>query len=139
MNGYWNRITETKEIIQKDGWLKTGDLGHLDKDGRLYISAGRKKDIIIRAGENISPLAIENALMNHPAPAEVAAVGLTDDRLGEKVKVCIVLREGVDATEKELKEFCRKNLPAFMTPDLIEFHESFPKTATGKIIKDQLK
>ena len=139
MNGYWNRITETKEIIQKDGWLKTGDLGHLDKDGRLYISAGRKKDIIIRAGENISPLAIENALMNHPAPAEVAAVGLTDDRLGEKVKVCIVLREGVDATEKELKEFCRKNLPAFMIPDLIEFHESFPKTATGKIIKDRLK
>ena len=61
--------------------------------------------------------------MNHPAPAEVAAVGLTDDRLGEKVKVCIVLREGVDATEKELKEFCRKNLPAFMIPDLIEFHE----------------
>ncbi len=139
MNGYWNRITETKEIIQKDGWLKTGDLGHLDKNGRLYISAGRKKDIIIRAGENISPLAIENALMNHPAPAEVAAVGITDDRLGEKVKVCIVLREGADATEKELKEFCRKNLPAFMTPDLIEFHESFPKTATGKIIKDQLK
>ncbi len=139
MNGYWNRITETKEIIQKDGWLKTGDLGHLDKDGRLYISAGRKKDIIIRAGENISPLAIENALMNHPAPAEVAAVGIMDDRLGEKVKACIVLREGADATEQELKEFCKKNLPAFMTPDLIEFHESFPKTATGKIIKDQLK
>jgi len=139
MRGYWKRIEETKETIQPDGWLKTGDLGHLDEKGRLYISAGRKKDLIIRAGENVSPLAIENALMGHPAPAEVAAVGIADERVGEKVKVCVVLREGADATEQELKAFCRKNLPAFMTPDLIEFHESLPKTATGKIIKSQLK
>jgi long-chain acyl-CoA synthetase len=138
MSGYWKRIEETKETIQPDGWLKTGDLGHLDDKGRLYISAGRKKDLIIRAGENVSPLAIENALMGHPAPAEVAAVGIADERVGEKVKVCVVLREGVDATEQELKDFCRKNLPAFMTPDLIEFHESLPKTATGKVIKSQL-
>ena len=139
MSGYWNRIEETKATIQPDGWLKTGDLGHLDEKGRLYISAGRKKDLIIRAGENVSPLAIENALMGHPAPAEVAAVGIDDKRIGEKVKVCVVLREGADATEQELKDFCRKNLPAFMIPDLIEFHESLPKTATGKIIKSQLK
>jgi long-chain acyl-CoA synthetase len=139
MSGYWKRIEETKETIQQDGWLKTGDLGHFDEKGRLYISAGRKKDLIIRAGENVSPLAIENALMGHPAPAEVAAVGIADDRIGEKVKVCVVLREGANATEQELKDFCRKNLPAFMTPDLIEFHESLPKTATGKIIKSQLK
>jgi long-chain acyl-CoA synthetase len=139
MSGYWKRIEETKETIQSDGWLKTGDLGHLDKEGRLYISAGRKKDLIIRAGENVSPLAIENALMGHPAPAEVAAVGIADERVGEKVKVCVVLRESAEATEQELKDFCRKNLPAFMTPDLIEFHESLPKTATGKIIKSELK
>ncbi len=139
MSGYWKRTEETKETIQSDGWLKTGDLGHLDEKGRLYISAGRKKDLIIRAGENVSPLAIENALMGHPAPAEVAAVGIADKRIGEKVKVCVVLREGAEATEQELKDFCRKNLPAFMTPDLIEFHESLPKTATGKIIKSQLK
>ena len=139
MSGYWKRIEETKETIQPDGWLKTGDLGHLDEEGRLYISAGRKKDLIIRAGENVSPLAIENALMGHPSPAEVAAVGIADERVGEKVKVCVVLREGADATEQELKDFCRKNLPAFMTPDFIEFHESLPKTATGKIIKSHLK
>jgi long-chain acyl-CoA synthetase len=139
MSGYWKRIEETKKTIQPDGWLKTGDLGHLDDKGRLYISAGRKKDIIIRAGDNVSPLAIENALMGHPAPAEVAAVGVADERVGEKVKVCVVLREGAEATEQELKDFCRKNLPAFMTPDLIEFHESLPKTATGKVIKSQLK
>ena len=139
MSGYWKRIEETKETIQPDGWLKTGDLGHLDEKKRLYISAGRKKDIIIRAGENVSPLAIENVLMGHPAPAEVAAVGIADERIGEKVKVCVVLRDGANATEQELKDFCRKNLPAFMTPDLIEFQESLPKTATGKIIKSQLK
>ena len=139
MSGYWKRIEETQESIRPDGWFKTGDLGHLDEKGRLYISAGRKKDLIIRAGENISPLAIENALMAHPAPAEVAAVGIVDERVGEKVKVCVVLREGADTTEQELKDFCRKNLPAFMTPDMIEFHQSLPKTATGKIIKDQLK
>ena len=139
MSGYWKRIEETKETIQPDGWLKTGDLGHLDEKKRLYISAGRKKDIIIRAGENVSPLAIENVLMGHPAPAEVAAVGIADERIGEKVKVFVVLRDGANATEQELKDFCRKNLPAFMTPDLIEFQESLPKTATGKIIKSQLK
>jgi long-chain acyl-CoA synthetase len=139
MSGYWKRIKETKETIQPDGWLKTGDLGHLDEKGRLYISAGRKKDLIIRAGENVSPLAIENALMGHTAPAEVAAVGIADERIGEKVKVCVVLREGAYATEQELKDFCRNNLPSFMTPDLIEFHESLPKTATGKVIKSQLK
>ncbi|MEC7641024.1 MAG: AMP-binding protein [Nitrospinota bacterium] len=139
MSGYWNQVEETRKIIQPDGWLKTGDLGHLDEKGRLYISAGRKKDLIIRAGENVSPLAIENTLMGHPAPAEVAALGIPNERVGEKVKVCIVLREGAEASEQELKEFCRKNLPPFMTPDIIEFHDSFPKTATGKIIKDQLK
>jgi long-chain acyl-CoA synthetase len=139
MSGYWKRIEETKETIQPDGWLKTGDLGHLDEKKRLYISAGRKKDIIIRAGENVSPLAIENVLMGHPAPAEVAAVGIADERIGEKVKACVVLRDGANATEQELKDFCRKNLPAFMTPDLIEFQESLPKTASGKIIKSQLK
>jgi len=139
MSGYWKRPEETRETIRPDGWLKTGDLGHFDEKGYLYISAGRKKDLIIRAGENVSPLAIENTLMGHPALAEVAAVGIPDKRVGEKVKACILLREGTDATERELKEFCRKHLPPFMVPDLIEFHESFPKTATGKIIKDQLK
>ncbi|MBC8283126.1 MAG: AMP-binding protein [Nitrospinae bacterium] len=139
MSGYWKRIEETQQTILPKGWLKTGDLGHLDEQGRLYISAGRKKDIIIRAGENVSPLAIENVLMDHSAPAEVAAVGIADERVGEKVKVCVVLREGSDATEQELKDFCRQKLPAFMIPDIIEIRESLPKTATGKVLKAQLK
>jgi long-chain acyl-CoA synthetase len=139
MKGYWNKPDETAETISADGWLRTGDLGHLDENGRLFISAGRKKDLIIRAGENVSPLAIENALMNHPAIAEVAAVGIADERVGEKVKVFAVLREGAQATGQELKELCRKKLPAFMIPDAFEFMESLPKTATGKILKSDLR
>ncbi len=139
MRGYWNRPEETAETLTPDGWLKTGDLGHLDEKNRLFISAGRIKDLIIRAGENISPLAIENALMNHPAIAEVAAVGVPDERAGERVKVCVVLRQGSSATESELKKFCRENLPAFMTPDSFQFMEALPKTATGKILKTELK
>jgi len=139
MRGYWQNPEETAETLSADGWLKTGDLGHLDEKGRLFISAGRKKDLIIRAGDNVSPLAIENALMSHSAIAEVAAVGIADERVGEKVKVFAVLREGKQTTEQELKELCREKLPAFMIPDSFQFMESLPKTATGKILKSELK
>jgi long-chain acyl-CoA synthetase len=114
-------------------------LTKIKKKPRLFISAGRKKDLIIRAGENISPLAIENVLMNHPAILEVAAVGVPDKRTGERVKVCIVLRQGAIATDSELKSFCRENLAAFMTPDYFQFMSELPKTATGKILKSELK
>ncbi len=139
MRGYWKNPDETEKILTSDGWLKTGDLGHMDANNRLYISAGRKKDLIIRAGENVAPLAIENALMNHPAMLEAAVIGVPDDRLGEKVKACVVLREGATADEQALKNFCRERLPAFMVPDLFQFHESLPKNATGKILKTQLR
>jgi long-chain acyl-CoA synthetase len=139
MKGYWNKPDETKETIDSDGWLKTGDLGHLDEKKRLFISAGRKKDLIIRAGENVSPLAIENVLMSHPAIAEVAAVGIPDERVGEKVKVFVVLREGAEATDQELNKLCREKLSAFMVPDTFQFMESLPKTATGKILKSELR
>ena len=83
MPGYWKLPEESREALTRDGWFKTGDLGHLDEQGRLYISAGRKKDLIIRAGENVAPLAIENVLINHPALMEAAAVGIPHQRLGE--------------------------------------------------------
>ena len=139
MQGYWNLPKETAETITFDGWLKTGDLGHLDQNNRLFISAGRKKDLIIRAGENVSPLAIENILINHPAILEAAIVGVPDERTGERVKACVVLRQQTTATDSELKSYCRKNLPAFMTPDDFQFMKELPKTATGKILKAELK
>ena len=139
MRGYWNLPKETAETITFDGWLKTGDLGHLDQNNRLFISAGRKKDLIIRAGENVSPLAIENILINHPAILEAAVVGIPDERTGERVKAYVVLRQQTSATGSELKSYCRKNLPAFMTPDDFQFMKELPKTATGKILKAELK
>ena len=139
MKGYWKKSDATAETLSADGWLRTGDLGHMDEKDRLFISSGRIKDLIIRAGENVSPLAIENALMSHEAIAEVAAIGIANERIGEKVKVFAVLREGTQATEQELKELCRKKLPAFMIPDLFQFMESLPKTATGKILKSELR
>jgi len=139
MKGYWKKSDATAETLSVDGWLRTGDLGHMDEKDRLFISSGRIKDLIIRAGENVSPLAIENALMSHEAIAEVAAIGIANERIGEKVKVFAVLREGTQATEQELKELCRKKLPAFMIPDLFQFMESLPKTATGKILKSELR
>ena len=139
MKGYWKKSDATAKTLSADGWLRTGDLGHMDEKDRLFISSGRIKDLIIRAGENVSPLAIENALMSHEAIAEVAAIGIANERIGEKVKVFAVLREGTQATEQELKELCRKKLPAFMIPDLFQFMESLPKTATGKILKSELR
>jgi len=137
--GYWNLPKETGEAIDPDGWFKTGDLGHQDEKGRLYISAGRKKDLIIRAGENISPLAVENALLNHPGILEAAVVGVADERAGERVKACIVKKPDAEISENEVKEFCRKNLAAFMVPDNIRFYDELPKNATGKIVKTQLR
>ena len=139
MKGYWKKSDATAETLSADGWLRTGDLGHMDEKDRLFISSGRIKDLIIRAGENVSPLAIENVLMSHEAIAEVAAIGIANERIGEKVKVFAVLREGTQATEQELKELCRKKLPTFMIPDLFQFMESLPKTATGKILKSELR
>jgi long-chain acyl-CoA synthetase len=124
MLGYWNRPEETANALTPDGWLKTGDLGHFDKKNRLYISGGRKKDLIIRAGENVSPLAIENVLLNHPAVAEAAVVGMPHPRMGEQVKACIALRQGISIETAELKNYCREKLPVFMVPDVIQVFEA---------------
>ena len=139
MPGYWKLPEESREALTADGWFKTGDLGHLDEQGRLYISAGRKKDLIIRAGENVAPLAIENVLINHPALMEAAAVGIPHQRLGEQVVACIVLKEGHQATESELKKYCREKLPPFSVPDHFQFYETLPKNPVGKILKTQLR
>jgi long-chain acyl-CoA synthetase len=139
MGSYWKRPDETKLAFDEEGWFRTGDLGHLDKDNRLYISAGRKKDLIIRAGENVSPLVIENRLIQHPQVTEAAAVGIPHDRLGEKIKACVVLRENSEVTETSIKSFCKETLPAYMTPDIVQFYEALPKNPTGKVLKNLLR
>ncbi|MEK6544236.1 MAG: long-chain fatty acid--CoA ligase [Elusimicrobiota bacterium] len=137
MLGYYNNPQATAEAI-KDGWLHTGDLAYKDEDGYFFI-VGRKKEMIIRAGENIYPSEVEGALYRHPAVAEAAVVGLPDQRWGEEVAAFIVLKEGQSLTAKEVMAHCRSMIADYKCPRKIEFVAALPKTATGKIQKLKLK
>jgi len=136
MQGYYLRPDLTDEII-KDGWLYTGDMGEIDADGFIFI-VGRKKEIIIKGGENIYPLDIENILYKHPAVSECTVVGIDDKIYGENIKAFIVLRDGYKTTTSETLLFCRQNLPNFWCPVKIEFVDHIPRTASGKVIKRAL-
>ncbi len=122
----------------KDGWLYTGDIGKVDEVGYLFI-LGRKKDMIIRKGQNIHPSDIEDVLYTHPKVAEAAVVGIPDEMRGENVRACISLKAGEVATEEEIRRFCRQHMADYKLPKQIIFLDSLPKTATGKIRKEELK
>ncbi|MFM1653836.1 long-chain-fatty-acid--CoA ligase [Brevibacillus sp. B_LB10_24] len=133
MKGYWNMPAETANAI-RDGWLYTGDIGRMDEDGFFYI-VDRKKDMIIVSGYNVYPREIEEVLYMHPAVLEAVVAGVPDEYRGETVKAFIVLKPGQSAAPEELENFCRQHLAAFKVPRLIEFRESLPKTAVGKILR----
>jgi len=133
MQGYHNNPEATAEAL-RGGWLHTGDLAYADEDGYFFI-VGRKKEMIIRGGENIYPVEIEEVLYRHPAVAEAAVIGLPDKRWGEEVAAFVVLREGRTPTPRELLEHCRASLADYKCPRRIELVEGLPKTATGKIQK----
>ena len=137
MLGYLNKKKETEETI-KNGWLYTGDIGYMDKDGYFYIT-DRKKDLIIVGGFNVFPSEIDEVLYMHPKVKEGITVGIPDDYKGEKIKVYIVLKEGETATEDEFKEFFRKHLVPYKVPSEIEFRDSLPKSAIGKILRKKLR
>ncbi|MCX7982999.1 MAG: long-chain fatty acid--CoA ligase [Syntrophales bacterium] len=137
MKGYWNKPQETAEAI-RDGWLHTGDVGYMDEDGYLYIT-DRKKDLIIRGGENIYPKEIENVLHTHPAVLEAGVVGMPDPVYGEAVKAFVVLKTPGSVTVDELMDFCREKLPAYKRPKVIRILESLPKSAVGKILRRELR
>ncbi|CAD7780577.1 Long-chain-fatty-acid--CoA ligase [Candidatus Methanoperedenaceae archaeon GB37] len=126
----------TKEII-KDGWLYTGDLGYLDEEGYLYI-AGRKKEVIIVGGLNVYATEVEFVLSEHPNIKEVAVVGIPDILRGEVVKAVVVSRDGLQTTPQEIINFCRKKLPGYKVPRVVEFRSELPKTPVGKIKKTEL-
>jgi acyl-CoA synthetase (AMP-forming)/AMP-acid ligase II len=121
-----------------DGWLETGDRGRVDPDGYVYVE-GRGDDTIIRGGENIAPAEIEDALLHHPAVATVAAVGLPDEEWGERVAVMLTLRPGVDATPEELSTWAREQLGSLKAPQLIAVRDELPHTATGKVLRRQIR
>jgi len=134
MRGYWADPERTQEAIDAAGWMHTGDLAVLDEQGYCNI-VGRVKDLIIRGGENVSPREIEEFLYRHPAVREVAVVGVPDHKYGEVVCACIRLREGVTATEEEIREFCRGQIAHYKVPTHVRFVDSFPMTVTGKVQK----
>ena len=137
MKGYYNRPEATAEAT-RNGWFHTGDIGVFDSDGYLSI-VDRKKDMILRAGYNVYPRELEEVLLLHPAVAMAAVVGVPDPRVGEEVKAYIVRKPGTDVTEQMLVEWSREQFASYKYPRIVEFRESLPIGATGKVLKRELK
>jgi fatty-acyl-CoA synthase len=138
MKGYYKNEHATRDAIDKDGWLHTGDLAVMDENGYCKIT-GRLKDMIIRGGENIYPREIEEFLYTHPKVLDVQIVGIPDAVYGEEVMAWIILKEGELATSAEIKEFCQGKISKHKIPRFIEFTNSYPMTASGKIQKFRLR
>jgi long-chain acyl-CoA synthetase len=142
MQGYWQRPDETTSTLRKDAvsgtrWLYTGDLGYMDEDGYLFI-VDRKKDLIKPSGFQVWPREVEEVIASHPAVAEVGVAGIPDKLRGEAVKAWVVLREGQQVSGAEIRTYCREKLAAYKVPRRVEFRESLPKTAIGKILRREL-
>jgi acyl-CoA synthetase (AMP-forming)/AMP-acid ligase II len=135
--GYLNLPDDTHAAVTGNAFFRTGDIGRFDEEGFLKIT-GRKKEMIISAGENIFPAEIERVLARHPAVAEVAVIGIADRVRGEAPKAFVVLRPGFEATAEALKEFCREHIARYKIPAEVEFRSEFPHSPTGKILKQRL-
>jgi long-chain acyl-CoA synthetase len=136
MRGYYNRPEATAEVI-KDGWFRTGDLGRRDKDGHYYI-VDRAKDMIIRGGFNVYPREIEEVLMTHEAVSLAAVVGVPHPSHGEEIKAYVIRKEGATITEDELIAWSKEQMAGYKYPRVVQFAETLPMTATGKLLKRAL-
>jgi long-chain acyl-CoA synthetase len=137
MKGYWQQEEETKNVLDTNGWLKTGDIAVYDEDGYFKI-VDRKKDMILVSGFNVFPNEVEDAIALHPKVDEVAAIGIPDEKSGEVVKVFITTKDK-SLDEEEIKAFCKENLAGYKCPKVIEFREELPKSNVGKILRRMLK
>jgi fatty-acyl-CoA synthase len=137
LGGYWENPDATAEALD-GGWFHTGDGGSLDDGGYLTIS-DRKKDVIITGGENVSSIEVEDAVFSHPAVAEVAVIGIPDDKWGELVTALVVVAEGEQVDEADIITHCRGKIAGYKIPKRVEFREAIPRTATGKIQKFKLR
>ena len=137
MKGYWNRAADTAKTL-KGEWLYTGDAGYLDEDGYLYIH-DRVKDMIVSGGENIYPAEIESALFSHPDIADIAVIGVPDERWGEAVKALVVLNQNRVADAADILRYARDFLAGYKIPKSVEFLPELPRNATGKILKRELR
>lgn len=134
MKGYWKREEETRNTIDPDGWLHTGDIARQDEDGYFYI-VDRKKDLIIASGYNIVPREVEEVLFMHPKVQEAAVAGVPDPRRGETVKAYIILKPGESSNTEEIRAFCKENLAPYKVPTLVEFRQELPKSQIGKVLR----
>jgi long-chain acyl-CoA synthetase len=136
MKGYWNNPAETAKVMQ-DGWLKTGDVGHMDADGYFTIT-DRKKDLIVVSGFKVFPNEIESVVAAHPGVLECGAVGVPDPKTGEAVKVVIV-RKDDGLTAEAVIDYCKTQLTAYKVPRLVEFRKVLPKSPIGKVLRRELR
>jgi acyl-CoA synthetase (AMP-forming)/AMP-acid ligase II len=137
MRGYWNLPDESAETL-RGGWMHTGDAGVLDDEGYVYIQ-DRVKDMIVSGAENVYPRVVEDVLFKHPAVADAAVIGVPDEQWGETVKAIVVLREGANATEEEIMDFCRDKLGGYERPRSVDFIRELPRNPSGKVLKRQLR
>lgn len=137
MKGYFKRPAETRAVLTEDGWFRTGDAGHVDEDGFVFIT-GRLKEMMIVGGENVYPREIEAVLEQHPAVAEAAVIGAPDASRGEVPVAFVTCKEGAEVTEVELRAFVRERLAGYKTPRSIRIATDLPRTPIGKILKRKL-
>ncbi|MEL6185736.1 MAG: AMP-binding protein [Myxococcota bacterium] len=137
MEGYFGNESATREAIEPDGWLHTGDVARMDEHGLIYI-VDRKKDMILTAGHNVYPAEIERVVSAHPAVALVAVGKTLDETKGELAKAYVVLAQGKTATAEEIIAHCRESLAAYKVPRQVKFVDDLPKTSTGKILRREL-
>jgi fatty-acyl-CoA synthase len=137
MKGYWNKPEATAETVV-DGWLRTGDAAYMDEEGYLYIH-DRVKEMIISGGENIYPAEVENAIFAHPKVADVAIIGIPDDRWGEAVKAVVVVQPGEKLTAQEVIDFARDRIAHYKCPKSVDFIDALPRNPSGKILRRELR
>jgi fatty-acyl-CoA synthase len=137
LEGYWEQPEESATAL-RDGWFHTGDGGMIGDDGYLTIQ-DRKKDVIITGGENVSSIEVEDVIFSHPDVAEVAVIGVPDEKWGETIKALVVKTEGSELTEQELIDYCKSKAARFKAPSSVEFREELARTATGKLQKFKLR
>jgi acyl-CoA synthetase (AMP-forming)/AMP-acid ligase II len=135
--GYWNDPAATRDVLDENRWYRTGDYGRVT-DGLLFLES-RRRDMIIRGGENIYPIEIENRLVEHPDVDEAAVIGVDHLELGQETKAFVVRRPGSRLTEQQVRQWCAAALAAFKVPASVEFRKSLPYTETGKLVKQQLE
>lgn len=137
MVGYWNRPEATAEAV-REGWMHTGDGGYMDERGYVFV-VDRIKDMIITGGENVYSAEVENALAKHPAVAQVAVIGVPDDRWGERVHAVIVMKAGEDVSDDGLRDFTRTLIAGYKVPRSVSFVDALPMSGAGKILKRTLR